>query len=64
MKYNVNRKWSTMYKEEGGIMKAQILDELKKLLDYADGKDIQEIRIQDVGETLKVEIEYFKWKGG
>ena len=41
-----------------------ILDELKKLLDYADGKDIQEIRIQDVGETLKVEIEYFKWKEG
>ena len=41
-------------------MKAQIVDELKKLLDYADGKDIQEIRIQDVGETLKVEIEYFK----
>ena len=41
-------------------MKAQIVDELKKLLDYGNGKDIQEIRIQDVGETLKVEIEYFK----
>lgn len=41
-------------------MKIEIATEIKGLVDYCVGKDIQSINVEDTGETVQVMIEFFK----